>query len=109
MHDIKPNALHVAISIVIIFTALNVYANDCSLFANQKAANRCMEEKLSDLKRQQNNTTHIIIPKGAVIDFNAKTCPNGWSEFKHQQKITDDKNELKVDADYTLIKCEKTT
>ena len=82
----------------------NVVADDCSISFNSQDSIRCLQRKINKLENEleQSKRSRIIFPKDAVIDFNAKSCPNGWTKYQAE------KNEIvKLKAVDNLVKCQK--
>jgi hypothetical protein len=94
----------IAISMALTFNSFSVKAVDCSLSINSKESVKCLQKKISKLEKQleQSKKYQLALPKGAIVDFNAKTCPNGWIEYQENTKGIVN---LKVDND--IIKCQK--
>lgn len=81
-------------------------AEDCNLKRSSKETVSCLQRQLASLENKisqsgSTNTSSISLPKGAVIAFNAKECPNGWVDYKEKQ------NKGAESSSSKLIKCEK--
>jgi len=94
----------ITISVALTFNSFSVKADDCSISINSKESVKCLERKISKLEKQleQSKNAQLVLPKGAIIDFNVKTCPNGWSEYK-----ADIKGFVNYSSDHGIVKCQK--
>jgi len=79
-------------------------AYDCSLSINSKESISCLQRKVNKLEKklEESKRSEFDLPKGAVIDFNAKSCPSGWVKYQNEKKAIVD---LKVGGN--LVKCQK--
>ncbi len=98
-----------AISLVlssVLFTvhSPNAVADDCSISINSKESISCLQRKVNQLEQKLEQSKHskVILPKGAVIEFRAKSCPSGWAKYQSEQNAIVN---LKVGSN--LVKCEK--
>ncbi len=71
-------------SVILTFNSFSAKASDCTISINPKESVKCLQRKVSKLEKQlaQNKKYQVVLPKGAVVDFNAKACPNGWDEYQ---------------------------
>jgi len=94
----------IAVSVLSIFCSFSAKATDCSISINTKASVKCLQRKVSSLEARLEKTKkdQLVLPKGAVIDFNAKTCPVGWGKFKK-----DKSGIISINTNDEIIKCEK--
>jgi len=97
-----PTAI-VSAMISTLFSA-NIFANDCVLFAKAKESARCLQDKVVKLEKElaQSKKLHLMLPKGAVIEFNASTCPSGWQTYMPAPNGI-----VTMKSGNNLIKCEK--
>lgn len=94
----------VGISLLFTVHSPKAVAFDCSISINSKESIRCLQRKVNELERKLEESQRSIIdlPKGAVIDFNAKSCPSGWVKYQNPKNtIVDSK------AVGNLVKCQK--
>ena len=94
----------VLLSTVYLSSAPDAVAQDCNLTINSKEAVSCLQRKVVKLEKQLNkrNQENINFPRGAVIEFNAKACPTGWSVYGSKEVI-----KVAEHAENSLIKCQK--
>ena len=89
-----------------IFLAINssdVIASDCSIKINSKESVKCLQRKIMKLEEQleKSKKYKIALPKGAIIEFNAKACPIGWENYEVN------KNSIVNLQNKDIIKCQK--
>jgi hypothetical protein len=91
-------------SVALTFNSFSVKADDCSISINSKESVKCLERKVSILEKklEQSKNSQFAIPKGAIIDFNGKTCPNGWGEYKANKK-----GFVNYSSAHDIVKCQK--
>lgn len=93
-----------AVSAVALITMPKAMANDCSLMSKPERAIKCLQSKVDELeKKLKASKTHSAnFPKGAVIEFNAKVCPMGWTAFPSQPQGI-----VNLNGATSTIRCEK--
>ncbi|QOL24718.1 hypothetical protein LP316_10285 [Thalassotalea sp. LPB0316] len=63
-------------------------ANDCTLAINEQEAIKCLERKIKSLKQQLHEKEKSgLIPSGAIITFQSKSCPIGWQPTQTKNNI----------------------
>lgn len=74
----------IVVSVFLTFLSFNTYADDCTLTINSKESVKCLQRKISKLEKllEQSKKSQVVLPKGAIIVFKAKACPNGWEEYQ---------------------------
>jgi chorismate synthase len=94
----------ITLSVALTFYSFSVKANNCSISINTKASVNCLQSKIESLEEQLEKITknQLIIPKGAIIDFNAKTCPVGWGEYQENKSGI-----VKINTNSDIVKCQK--
>ncbi len=103
MKNNKVISVITTVSLALTFYTFNVKANDCSISINSEESVKCLQRKITGIENQlhQSNKYQLVLPKGAVVAFNVKSCPDGWTE--HQSK----KSIVTIKADHNIIMCEK--
>lgn len=83
---------------------LTVKADDCSIKASAQESARCLERKLNQLEKAfaDYRKKHVSLPKGAIVELKATSCPNGWA--KYQQN---DNGIVNLNTHKNVVKCEK--
>jgi len=94
----------ITLSVALTFSSFSVEANDCSISINTKASVRCLQSKIISLEKRLEKVTktQLVLPKGAVVNFNAKTCPVGWGEYKKSKS-----NIVNINTNHDIIQCQK--
>ncbi len=80
MRDGKTNHLNLVSSTIFLFmvgllTSTTGYSSDCEKSSNSGEAVICLEKLIKTISSNQKQLS------GAVIAFNLKKCPDGWSEY----------------------------
>ncbi|MCO4798847.1 MAG: hypothetical protein KC484_06510 [Colwelliaceae bacterium] len=73
-----------ALTGALVVLTFNSNAGDCNITINSKESVKCLQRKISKLEKQleQNKKHQVVLPKGAIIGFKAKACPNGWEKYQ---------------------------
>lgn len=92
-------------SVLFTFQSPKAVADDCSISINTKESISCLQRKVKKLEKQleQIKRPKVFLPKGAIVDFNTKSCPSGWVRYQ-----TDKNTTKSVKAYGHLVKCQKT-
>jgi len=94
----------ISASIALTFFSVNVEANNCAISINSKESIKCLQRKISSLEKrlEQSKLNQFAFPKSAIVDFNAKSCPVGWSEFQELKSSI-----VNTTAGNNIVKCQK--
>jgi len=94
----------IAVSVLLTFNSFGANADDCSISINSKESVKCLQRKISKLEKQlaKNNKYQIVLPKGAIVEFKAKTCPTGWGEHQINRNGI-----VNLNMNKDIIKCQK--
>ncbi|WP_206482921.1 hypothetical protein [Thalassotalea sp. G2M2-11] len=104
MTNLKLITSLITVSVILSFNSFSALASDCSITSNSKESVKCLQRKISKLENQleQRKKFQVVLPKGAIVDFNAKNCPNGWSEYQDNQNGI-----VNLNINKDIIKCQK--
>ena len=91
-------------SAILTFNSFSAKASDCSISTNPKESVKCLQRKMSKLEKQlaQSKKYQVVLPKGAIVDFNAKACPSGWEEYQVNKNGI-----VNLNVNKAIIKCQK--
>jgi len=94
----------IVVSVILTFKSFSAYANNCSISINSKESIKCLQRKISKLEKQlaKNNKSQIVLPKGAIVEFQAKICPTGWEEYQINKNGI-----VNLNMNKDIIKCQK--
>jgi hypothetical protein len=69
---------------VLLGAAPTAIAEDCTLAIKTDGAVRCLERKIAKLEKllEQSQKSNVVMPKDAIVEFQADKCPAGWVAFK---------------------------
>jgi len=76
-----------AATLIVISTS--TYATNCALTVNDEEAVKCLERKIDKLEKKLKlaNKSNYQLPRGAIIQFDAKHCPNNWQRVETKNDI----------------------
>lgn len=94
----------ITVSVALTLYSFNVKADDCSISINSKESVKCLQRKISNIEKQleQSKKTQQVLPKGAIVGFNDKTCPVGWNEYQENRREI-----ININIGDNLIMCQK--
>ena len=103
MTNLSRKSLLICSAISLSISSFTASASDCNLTYNTKESIKCLERKISQLESKlQQSQGSLALPQGAVIGFQGKSCPNGWSPMSEHNQTSATQS-----SDNTVINCLK--
>jgi hypothetical protein len=104
MTNKKLISLLIAATVILTFNSFSAYADDCSISINSKESIKCLQRKISKLEKQlaKYNKYQVALPKGAIVEFKVKACPDGWDKYQFN-----DNGIVNLSINKGIIKCQK--